>query len=354
MGSSILSILLIPMFLGIFFLVGSLVTCRFQKEEFSVIYTTLIGFFLYFLLFQCIALPMKLLLQPLSLLSVTWLAVLTSVVLISLVVNRKSWRKALRHRKTSGFRAAAVILTVGILIQIIFIINNIQYGSIADASYYIGDTARSVATNTIEQYDQYTGLKRSSLSAIYVLLTYTAHNSVISYSTGIHALVIWRELMGSLVIVLSNLVVYQIARSVLKKNERLSLIAWGFWFAVMFFTYSIYSPSGFLFYRAFEGKTILAVVIIPMMILQMIRSIYSRFENRHFWEAVIVDLGAIPFCMSSMMLLPVVLTIFYIPSMIAFRKKKALWQYLILTGICLAELICYLLFSKGIWRVIVS
>lgn len=353
MGSSIYSILLIPGLLCVFFLLGFGFTSR-MGENVSVMYTILVGFFAYFAVFQCVALPMKILLMPLSALSVTWMILLAILVLVSLVLNRKKWKLLLTKKTDKTGWIVMGIFAVLILVQIVVITNNIQYGSFMDASYYIGDSARSVATNTIEQYDQYTGRIRTELAPLYLLLTYTAHNSVLSYVTGTHSLVIWRQVMGTIVIILANVAVYLTAWCLLKKNQVNALIAWGFWLVITIFTYSTYSPSGFLFYRAFEGKTILAVVILPTIFLCLIKSVYSRFERKDFIITLLIDIGAIPFCMSSMMLLPVLFTIIYIPGIIAYRKPKAIWQWIILNGICVVELVCYLLITRGIWRVVIS
>lgn len=243
---------------------------------------------------------------------------------------------------------------VVVLAEVVLITNNIRYGSFLDASYYIADSGRSVATNTIEQYDQYTGKLRTELAPLYLILTYTAHNSVLSYVTGIHSLVIWRQVMGAIVIILANFIIYQTSFHLLKRKPPYALAAWGLWLLVQFFSYSTYTTSGFMFYRAFEGKTILAVVILPAAFLCMVRSISSGFSEKDFIAALLVDVGAIPFCMSSMMLLPVLFTIFFIPGMIAYRKPKAIGQWLVLNAICLLEIVCYLLISHGVWRVVIQ
>ena len=80
MNSSIFSWLLIPGLLILFFLFGSFITCRKKLGSFSIIDTLLIGFFLYFGLFQIFALPMKVLLMPLSYLCISWLIFVTIAV----------------------------------------------------------------------------------------------------------------------------------------------------------------------------------------------------------------------------------------------------------------------------------
>ncbi|NCB92665.1 MAG: hypothetical protein EOM40_08885 [Clostridia bacterium] len=313
-------------------------------------YTLLLGFFMYFGLYQVFALPMKVLLQPLSTLSVMWMIAVVIVCMVSLIINMKNWTRYVIKSEMKRWWPMALILCVGILAQIIVITNNVRYGSFADASYYIADSGRSVVTDTIEQYAQYTGVKRGRLDPLYLLLTYTSHNSMLSYISGIHPLIIWRQVMGAVVIIISNLAVYKIGLTILKK-EKLAILAWAFWFLVQFFTYSAYAPAGFLFYRAFEGKTILAIVIIPVLLLQMVKSIFGKFENRDFIGSLLVTIGSIPFTMSSMMMVPVVITIFYLPGMIGYKSKRAIWQYALLMGICLIELVCYVLISKGIFNV---
>lgn len=354
MNSSIFSWLLIPGLLIIFFLFGSLITCRKKDQYFSVGDTILIGFFLYFGVFHLIALPMKVLLLPLSWLSLVWLITVMCTVIFSLILNYKSWTRRIVKTQIKDWWLVVSIFFMVVLFQVILITNNIAYGSFADASYYIADSGRSVLTNTIEQYNQYTGIIRSELDPLYVLLTYTAHNSLISYVTGIHPLIIWRQVLGSLVIILSNLVIFRIGCVVFKENKKKSLTTWVVWLIVLFFTYSKYTPGGFFFYRVFEGKTILAVLIIPVMLLQMVRSIQKRFDRESFFESLIVEIGSMPFCMSTVMVVPVLVTIFYIPGVIAYKSKKGLIQYVVLLGIYFIELLIYMMISKGFWRVMIG
>lgn len=354
MNSSIFSWLLIPGLLILFFLFGSFITCRKKLGSFSIIDTLLIGFFLYFGLFQIFALPMKVLLMPLSYLCISWLIFVTIAVVVSLLFNRKYWIKFAKKTQIKDWWGMTLIFAIGVIIQIVVITNNISYGSFADASYYIADSARSVATNTIEQYNQYTGVLRSELDPLYVLLTYTAHNSMLSYITGIHPLIIWRQVMGAVVIILSNMVIYRIGCVVFKEKRGKAVIVWAVWLLISFFTYSAYTPGGFLFYRAFEGKTILAVLIIPVMLLQMIRSICNKFDRESFIESLIIEIGSLPFCMSSMMVIPVLVTVFYVPGVVAYKSKKGFLQYVLLVGIYLIELLCYMMISKGIWRVVIG
>lgn len=60
---SVLSILV--KLLILFFLFGSMITCRIKKDDFSLLLSINIGFMVYFATFEIVALPMKLLLQTL-------------------------------------------------------------------------------------------------------------------------------------------------------------------------------------------------------------------------------------------------------------------------------------------------
>ena len=91
---SVLSILVL---LILFFLFGSMITCRIKKDDFSLLLSINIGFMVYFATFEIVALPMKLLLQPLSKLSIMWGIVCLIVSSISSVVNKNEWVKSFRN-----------------------------------------------------------------------------------------------------------------------------------------------------------------------------------------------------------------------------------------------------------------
>ena len=106
---SVLSILVL---LILFFLFGSMITCRIKKDDFSLLLSINIGFMVYFATFEIVALPMKLLLQPLSKLSIMWGIVCLIVSSISIVVNKNEWVKSFRNVEFKNTIRNSVIVCI--------------------------------------------------------------------------------------------------------------------------------------------------------------------------------------------------------------------------------------------------
>ena len=185
-----LSVVTILVLLMLFFLFGSLITYRSGKNSNTLFFTINIGFMVYFALFEIVALPMKLLLQPLSKLSIVWVVICVIVSIISVILNTKHWSNYFESVNFKSTIRNGVVVIIALIALVYLITNNIQYGSSIDSAYYIGISGSSVYTDTIEQYDPYTGVKMETLDSLYLMLTYSVHNSVISMITKIHPLIV--------------------------------------------------------------------------------------------------------------------------------------------------------------------
>ena len=238
------------------------------------------------------------------------------------------------------------------MIALVYLItNNIQYGSSIDSAYYIGISGSSVYTDTIEQYDPYTGVKMETLDSLYLMLTYSVHNSVISMITKIHPLIVYRFIMSTVVIVITGVNLYNIAAEFLNKNKNRLLVTWLLMIAVYMCGYSMYSPTGFFVYRTFEGKTILAVIVIPTMLLILICTLKKRSSIWDWYAMVCTLIGGMAFSMSAMLLMPTLISMYYIPVILSKNRKRVVWKYAISMLICALFIGTHLCISKGIIQI---
>ena len=83
----------------LFFAFGSLITCHFTKDKFSVGLTILLGFFLYYLLFQIVAVPMMFAQRSLTELRIVWCVAAVLVAVISVFTSRQIWLDAWKNHK---------------------------------------------------------------------------------------------------------------------------------------------------------------------------------------------------------------------------------------------------------------
>ncbi len=278
----------------VFFSFGSLATVRMKAEKFSVTLTMMIGFFLYYGIFQIIAVPCTFLKLPLSWLAAIWLILVAVVILYvcGSAAGRNIWLQAFdgirRQAKRQPFWTLVPLLVVAA--QAVFAV--MWQTDYWDATYYIGDVSLSVYTNTISLYDPLTGEMRSAFDIRHCFATYLAQDAVVCKAFGIHPLIEMKTVMGVVVTVVNNLVTYNIARLLFKGNREHTGLMVVFALLVNLFTYTAYTSSGFLLLRSYEGKAVLGSVIVPA-VLYIAARLYQDEKNKAYWWLLLL------FCQSS-------------------------------------------------------
>lgn len=303
-----------------------------------------LGFFAYQFLFTVVALPMKMLLLPLSWLSAAWVCCLVLLLVLFLVFERKAFASRICNISLDRRSAAALlILLAAILAQTVLFNLNDQTYALWDQSYYIGDTASSLYTNTISQYNPYTGYQLDNLNKEYLLETYQNHSSVMCQLLRIHPLIEVRTVMASVVVILYQLVFYETGMLLFRRDRLKSAVMVCFLFLLNLFSYNLFTAGEFLIIRPFEGKTILAVLIIPSLLWLFLHTA-SEPENRNYWRhSFLVILGSFGLNMSSIFMIPFEISAFYIPLALKKKKMSVFLRYLILLIPCAVFIILYLI-----------
>ncbi|MCD7764437.1 MAG: DUF6077 domain-containing protein [Lachnospiraceae bacterium] len=337
---------LILLYLCFYYMFGSLAAKRIPAISGSRPLKIIIGFFCYFFLFSVITIPLKVTLQPLSTLSRIWAGVLLLLTALSLFFFRKgrkqklsSGREVFRGKqKTVFFLFLLLVLT-----QLIIVNLNRETYALWDQSYYIGDSATSLYTDTISQYDPYTGRILEKLDPEYLLETYQNHTAVMCQIFGLHPLVENRTVMASIVIILYNLIAWELGLVLFHGNRAKSLLMNGFLTLLNFFSFNLYTAAEFLLLRPSEGKTILAVLIIPSLLLFFLKTI-SEYLPRSWWAcSFLVILGSFGLNMSAIYMIPFEISAFYLPLFIREKKLSIFRRLLILLLPCILMAAAYLL-----------
>ena len=321
------------------YMLGDLFLQLSNRQEQSVSYRILIGFFCYFFLFQIVALPLKMTLQPLSLLTKLWLFVLVSIGALFLIFRRKSLRNRAAYCKMllSKHGWTLLILVFLVLFQLILVNYNGETYALWDQSYYIGDVSSSVYTNSISQYDPYTGALLKKLNVEYLLETYQNHSAVLCQLFGLPALIETRTAEASLMVLMANLVSYQFGLHFFANNRKKAAFLVFFLSWLNLFSFNLFTSAEFLFFRAFEGKTILACIILPMVFLLFLKISRDHEKNSHWIELFLVVFSSFGLNMSCIYMLPFELSICLLP--LGFTKKSfSIW---IRYGICLLPCVLY-------------
>ena len=306
---------MILLYLIFSYMLGDLFLSFTKSQETSLSYRIILGFFLFFLLFQAAALPLKFTLQPLSLLAKLWCFLLAVTALLYFLRNRKILKEKWNQRKEllSEYKWIFLFLIFLVMIQICLTNYNGETYALWDQSYYIGDVSSSVYTDTISQYSPYTGHLLDRLDAEYLLETYQNHSAVICTLTGLAPLIETRTVETTLMVIMANLIYYQLGRQLFPLSRKKSALLVFCLFWLNLFSFNLYTSAEFLFFRAFEGKTILACIIMPAVFLLFLK-IAREYRNHHHWmELFLIIWASFGLNMSAIYMLPFELSICLIP-----------------------------------------
>lgn len=348
----VLAVAVIIIYFLMFFLMGIPYMYRMRKEEFSISLIMLIGMCTYFLVFEIIALPMKIFGMPLHVLSYTWLAVLIMVGIEVLACYHSYIQESVKNWKRDRWneRYFWILVAALICIQLVLIlINTPVYMGVRDDSYYIADVCTSVYKDSIQQYNYATGQKMDYFNGNYFLPMYPVHSAAICYLIDLHPIIEnkWCSLLVMLVV--CNIIYYQMAKMVFPNRDKRKIFLTHFFCFVINYNLQSYGVTTgiFYFYRLSEGKGILGNILLPCLVYFFARIVRDGKNKINWLMMFILILSSFSFAMSAMFLVPVSLTGLFG----SFLLVKKQWKACIPIGICMLPcigiLLFYILMTKG-------
>ena len=320
-------------YLMFFLLLGSTFIKRLKIKN-SIPLSLIIGCFLYYIIFNFIALPMKLLFRPLSELALLWLFIVIIIFIFLFWKNYNYIKRTLIYGIKLIKRRPLLCIGFFALFAIQFIYIGSQSSwiiGVTDDRYYIGDIATSVFTNTIQQYDAITGKKLAVLSPNYLLQMYTVHSAVVCKVTGIPPLVENKWVLVGVWLILINCSYLLWGQLLFRDNDKklilfLTTVTW-----IIYCQRKInVSTAAFLVYRTAEGKNILANLIVPFLIYLFARIVLSQGKRENWYLLFISVVASYCLVMSSVFLLPLLLGSFYACYILIGKR----WQMLPSAIIC--------------------
>lgn len=301
---------------------GSLFLRALKKEErFSWCFVPVLGFFLYYSLFEILALPMTLLLVPLHVLTVVWGAALAAVGLAAVFLCGRMWMRGLKRLFCVVRDHKALFFLVGLVTlgQMAYVAAYDQNS--ADAAYYVANVSTSLYTDTLGRYNPYTGLLSSRFNVRYVTATYYLESAVFCSMFQVHPMVLTKTIAPMILLLLVNLLWYHLGM-VFFRGERRKAAA--FAVALAFFQLFMGNPvfAGFLYYRAYEGKAMLQGLVVPFLLLASLRLYENAGDRLAWWSIFFTSLGALCLTTSSMTLVPAAVLAGVLPVVVKNKRIR--------------------------------
>lgn len=302
----------------------------FYKSRYTLINAYIYGWMLMLAAFEVLAVPMVFLKASLRELTVAWVILIAFFGILGLYRGRKAlpeWRNAklyLDFQKGIFF----LLCTVQILLVIV-----LQHSD-ADDNYFIGIANTSLSTNTLLRYDAYTGQLADSLPLRYAFSPFPLFWASVSKITGIHPAILAHTIFPVILISLAYLIIYNMGFQIFKDLQK-SLLFCNIMAVLVFFgNYSIYTVSSFMLFRIWQGKAIVASVILPLLVVWLMNE-----DVRGIKEFLMLLVIVLAGCgVSSMGIVLQLLLLFSYGVVLIIRKK---WKWVL--QIFLASIPCFAL-----------
>ena len=245
--------------IAIYYVIGTAITERFKNRiKRNVAFHIIIGFIVYQIIFQVCAIPFIWLKRSLTELTFVWTALITVIVIVAVVKARKRIpedfcfvKKILKeHRLLMG------ITIIAVLIVCWYTTLNGELND--DSLYYIGVVNTTVTTDTMFQYNAYTGVAMPSHYFRRVLVTFEINAAVVCRIFGVNLNVI----LTALTIALIGTTVFCDEKTV-EKSAILVCVSMALYFIA---DSTMYSNATFFLTRTYEGKAYAGNALIYFMV----------------------------------------------------------------------------------------
>lgn len=306
--------------------------CKSWKLSCPAMLWPLTGYELCMVLFQIVELPAHLLGAPLSLTAYVYVIVLAGFACF--LIRTAPIGMPVSRPDRAEIVCAGFVAAVPVMIQFF----NMVYGSMADTGQYIGQISTALYTDTIRQYEPFSGRASGYFDSQNLFAAYEMHSAVICRIFHMHPLIYVHHVLAVMEIVFSVFLVYQSALLLFAGDRRKSQTALVVSLFVNLFSYSPYTWSGFLFLRTAESKSMLAAVVLPLLFYDMAvlsEDSDAKAGRKALFLTVVFGLGI---CRSSAFLIPAALTMQLLPLIISDRK----WKLLPVYGLCMAPCVVIL------------
>ena len=149
-----------------------------------------------------------------------------------------------------------------------------------DDAFYVAQAETAVKTNTIMEYDPYTGELYKKLPSRYVLSPFPSYVAYLSWLSGLSSAAIAHTFLPGILVVLAYIVYYLAAKLLFPKDLFKQGVFLLFVITILSNSYfSRHSQGVFMYTRIWQGKGTLVAVLIPLLIYWGIRICQGKMKN---------------------------------------------------------------------------
>lgn len=205
----------------------------------------------------------------------------------------------------------------------------------ADDSFYVSLVQQNRSSSQLYTWDPSTGDHSLPLSRAYMFEGWELIESALSKSFGLSSLELTHGLIPIVAIVVVFAALYKIYKD-LSSNNQLSLVALALLGVILIFSgYSLYSQGTFLLTRSWQGKALVANLIIPMLLFALYKAYKAPARHGSYLAVLLINIAAIALNPSSIFLCFAAITTFGL--LILARSRS--WRPILALGLSLSPIL---------------
>lgn len=311
-----------------------LLPVRFMKEEhrsFGMVWIA--GWMMMFAVFQLLAVPFIVYEAQFIMVVRIYTIVIGVLAVLFLLLGRVSILSCIKKAREARLEKEQAALMLFVLALIAFQLAaafHMQYLD-GDDAFYVATSLTSRHTDTMYRFTPYYGADgeldiRHALSCVPIFMAW------LSEISGIHVTIICHSYISVLFLLLMYLIYAQIGERLFpmqKRSKWLFLLFLNLWY--LFGNVSIYTPESFAYTRTWQGKSMFANLMVPLLFLWLLFLAKEEMDIGE-WAMLFVIVLCTAFTTSTgIFAVPVLL--FLAAAILAVSKKQAL--LLVRMGACL-------------------
>lgn len=246
-------------------LIGTLVINQLFKENKTDLLLALVcGAICMMAVFYVLVMPMLFLKIPFHVLVICWCLMILLLCSLALIYNRKRFKEILSHNifQLKILPWLTIVVVLLIMVQA-FILTYYEHED-ADDSFFVAAATTTVATDEIYQFDPFTGSDSYECPSRYVMSPFPVFVALISKLVLIHPAIVAHTLLPAILIPFSYVILAVIGKKLFPDRPSAVVLFLMFLCILnLFGNVSIYTNSTFLLFRIWQGKAVLANIVLP-------------------------------------------------------------------------------------------
>lgn len=256
------------------------------KKEQKVLIEWIVGFFSLLAFFEIISLPCIFKKASLKTLALIMLCVIGGLCVLSLLLNRK---KIIQRIKSISWKKPDVLWVI-VLALIVFQTAMLGFGMHIDEddAFYVATATTALDTDTLYEIDPYTGQQYYALPSRYVLSPLPMLGAVVGKIIKLRPTIFSHTVLPFYLIPMAYGVYALIGEKIFAgRKDRNALFLFFVSMVNLFSATSVWTQGHFLLVRIWQGKAILANIILPFLLYFALQYFEKSYLTMREWISLI-------------------------------------------------------------------